>query len=122
MDQPDNLASRMKYVRIEVLRLSQYEFSRAINITQARVSQMERGLAAPSYEVLETLFKQFGISSDYIVNNVGSPKEIRPAEETDLLRRMADSISSYQERMDERVGKIEEYLFKTYNEKHHERT
>lgn len=59
-------------LRIRELReknnLSQIEFSKEINVSQQTISQIEKGIIAPSLEVLAKITSNFCISFDFLIN------------------------------------------------------
>ncbi len=62
------IGERIRQLRGEV---SQDDFAPSIGITQSQLSKIERGVLAPSIEMLLRLRKRFGKSVDWILSGEG---------------------------------------------------
>jgi len=63
-------SQRVKQVRKE-LKMTQKEFSESLGYNQAYCSEIERGIKTPTSKMVERLFAQFKVSSDWIINGIG---------------------------------------------------
>ncbi len=73
---------------------SQGQLAQKINIEEQRISKYERGLSAPSLDILVDIAHAFGVSLDYLLtgkgksysaDNVKNPQLIEKIEEVDEL-------------------------------------
>lgn len=66
---------RIKYLRKEVLHLSQKEFSDQINLSENFVWMIEKGARAPSDRTVADICRIFGVNRVWLETGVGDPME-----------------------------------------------
>lgn len=58
--------NRIRYLRKEVLKLTQQAFSEKINISRSNIGNIETGEVAATDRLLTTICKEFGVSLDWL--------------------------------------------------------
>ncbi|PEJ95247.1 helix-turn-helix domain-containing protein [Bacillus wiedmannii] len=61
------IGTRIKEIRVELLKMSQLEFAEAINAKKTMISLYENGHRNPSRETVEKMSRLSGVSADYIM-------------------------------------------------------
>jgi transcriptional regulator with XRE-family HTH domain len=64
------IGERVKHIR-KLHKLSQQEFSKAINISQGRLSEIEKNICKPSTDTLTSLSKGFNVNLNWLVLGEG---------------------------------------------------
>lgn len=67
-----SIAERFKYLR-HLTRLSQSEFAHMIQLSQGRLSDIERGKNKPSVDTLLAVVEFFNISASWLLQGTGKP-------------------------------------------------
>lgn len=66
----DNIGERVRHIR-KLHNLNQQNFSKAINISQGRLSEIEKNLCRPSAETLISLSQFFKVNLNWILLGEG---------------------------------------------------
>lgn len=83
-------AQRLKQLRAEAS-LTQTELGKLLGISSSAVGMYEQGRRKPDGEMLGTISRHFHVSVDYLLGN-DSPQEDDPAEVTELIEKMAQTL------------------------------
>lgn len=83
-------AQRLKQLRAEAS-LTQTELGKLLGISSSAVGMYEQGRRKPDGEMLGTISRYFHVSVDYLLGN-DSPQEDDPAEVTELIEKMAQTL------------------------------
>lgn len=67
-----SIAERFKYLR-NLARLSQSEFAHMIQLSQGRLSDIERGKNKPSVDTLLAVVEFFNVSATWLLQGTGKP-------------------------------------------------
>lgn len=105
------LGDQIKKVRTSY-KLSQYEFSKMLNISKQSVSNWENNNIVPTVDMLKTIALKFSVSSDYllelddrfIVDVTGLPMETVAHIQLNKLPRCKHSCDSQASTMNCRAG------------------
>jgi len=65
-----NIGERVKHVR-KLHKLNQQEFSKAINISQGRLSEIEKNICKPSADTLISLATGFNVNLNWLILGEG---------------------------------------------------
>ena len=65
-----NIGERVKHVR-KLHKLNQQEFSKAINISQGRLSETEKNICKPSADTLISLATGFNVNLNWLILGEG---------------------------------------------------
>jgi len=65
-----NIGERVKHIR-KLHMLNQQEFSKAINISQGRLSEIEKNICKPSTDTLISLSRTFNVNLNWILLGEG---------------------------------------------------
>lgn len=92
------LGKRLRQLR-KTKKLTQKQVAERVGVTRTVLSQYENDHTAPSLEVLVKLANQFGVSTDYLLDNI-SPSEQSKEEakrrmllqEAERMRKSADQL------------------------------
>lgn len=63
-----SIGEKIKFIR-KFFNMNQIEFSKAINLSQSRLSEIEKGTNNPAFTTLQSLQKTFNISIDKLIDN-----------------------------------------------------
>ncbi|MED4585817.1 helix-turn-helix transcriptional regulator [Brevibacillus choshinensis] len=70
----DTIVGRVRHIR-KFYKLNQQMFSKAINISQGRLSEIEKNICKPSAETLISLSQTFNVNLNWLL--LGKGREIR---------------------------------------------
>lgn len=70
----ETIAERFKYLR-NLAGMNQVEFAQIIQLSQGRLSDIERGKNKPSADTLISVVKHFNISADWLLDGTGDPPQ-----------------------------------------------
>lgn len=80
-----HVGSRIRYLRLQKLQISQQDFAAKIDVTRGAVSNWEQGTAAVGITNLKRIVHAFDVPMEWLVNGIGSPD---PALRPTLTERM----------------------------------
>lgn len=100
----ENLGSRVKYLR-KCFSMSQSSFAEIINISQAALSDIEKGKTNPSVDTLRRISEEFGVTTDWIIKGDKLINEVY----SDNYK-----ISGLFDFITEQMGKIRDYAYEEY--------
>ena len=76
---------RIRYLRKDILKITQQEFSAAINISRSNMGNIETGNVAVTDRVVQSICEKFDINKEWLINGVGDiKKEMLPLDEVAL--------------------------------------
>jgi len=67
------IGSRLKYLRQELLDMSQKEFGLKINVIDSTISKMEKGVSGIDLRILQKLQVLLDVNLNWFVSGVGDP-------------------------------------------------
>lgn len=67
-----SIGERMRYIR-KLHNLNQQNFSKQINISQGRLSEIEKNLCKPSADTLISISRVYGVNLNWLLLEVGDP-------------------------------------------------
>ena len=88
-----NIATRITYLRNNILHMTQNEFSSALKISQTYLSLIESGKKAVSKATIENVLLTFNVNMEWLMFGIGSDDEIflNHTSKESILRSMPDS-------------------------------
>ncbi|UUV23644.1 MULTISPECIES: helix-turn-helix domain-containing protein [Lysinibacillus] len=85
----DTLASRIKYLR-KAHSMNQSTFAKEIQISQASLSDIEKGKSKPSLDTLNNISEQFGVSTDWLIK--GDTRLAAQYSNSDMIQEIMEII------------------------------
>lgn len=78
----NTIYGRTKYLRKELLNMTQEDFGNKINLSKGNISNIEIGRVAMTERVIGNICDEFSVDEDWLVNGTGKPfKEVLPEDE-----------------------------------------
>ena len=65
--------NRIKYLRKDLLKLSQKDFAEKLNITENFIWMVEKGSRTPSDRTVSDICREFGVSRNWLEEGIGEP-------------------------------------------------
>lgn len=72
----ESTASRITYLRNDILHMTQAEFSSALNISQTYLSLIEAGKKNITEAIISNILITFRVNSDWLISGIGSDEDI----------------------------------------------
>lgn len=126
----ESFAERFKYLR-NMARLSQSEFAQIIQLSQGRLSDIERGKNKPSADTLVAVADFFNISAAWLLQGTGKPPtQVHPSPhpaapvnpETEMPSQETSLLAEYRKLNDFEKKQLWMFLdFLTYAKMHNEK-
>ncbi len=85
-----DINNRIRYLRKEVLKLTQQTFSEKINISRSNLGNIETGEVAATDRVLATICKEFGVNSDWL--KYGEGEMFTPLTRSEAISKFAGGL------------------------------
>lgn len=82
--------NRIRYLRKEVLKLTQQAFSEKINISRSNIGNIETGEVAATDRLLTTICKEFGVSLDWL--KYGEGEIFTPLTRSEAISKFAEGL------------------------------
>ena len=67
------IGQRLKYLRENLLKLSQSELAKALGVKRTTLASWEQGKSEINYEIANKLLKQFRVNINWLLTGVGTP-------------------------------------------------
>lgn len=97
--------NRLKQLR-EESNLTQLELAQKFNITSQTISQYERGIRTPDFNLLNSIADFFGVSVDYLLGRT----DIKNFEENTIAAHMDDRTKTLSEEQRKRLDDFIDFL------------
>lgn len=68
-----NINSRIRYLRKEILHLTQQDFSSKLNISRSNMGNIETGEVAVTDRVISSICKEFNVNEEWLREEKGDP-------------------------------------------------
>lgn len=101
---------RIKYLRKEILKLTQQDFAEVLNISRSNEGNIEIGRIAVTERVLTSICEKFNVNEEWLRNGIGDPLIPRTRNQiiTDFLGDLIkDEDESFKKRLIEALAKLE---------------
>ena len=85
------LGKRLRQLR-KTKKLTQKQVAERVGVTRTVLSQYENDHTAPSLEVLVKLANQFGVSTDYLLDNISPSEQSKEEAKRRMLLQEAEKI------------------------------
>lgn len=105
------IGDRIKYLRKNVLDLTQQEFSKCINLSRSNLGNIETGRIDVTDRVLSDICQKFNVSEDWL--RTGEGEVLRPMDREKEIADLAatlfkDEESSFRSRLIRALAKLDE--------------
>ncbi len=102
-----NAGERIKHLRTELLHMTGEEFGKALGVTKASISKIEKNQVSLTPQMLKSICREFGVREAWLRDGKGEPfgaqtlnqellawiNKIMPEEDTSFRKRFAYSLS-----------------------------
>ena len=68
----NNINERLKYLRKNILKISQEEFAEKLNVTRSNIGNIETGRIALTERNIITICNEFNINEQWLKNGIGN--------------------------------------------------
>ena len=109
---------RIKYLREEILKITQEEFSSKIQLSRNFIAQIETGKKKPSERTIRDICKEFGVNGEWIRTGKGDmfPKRTRNQQIMDFVNTVMESADgSFEKRFFLALTKLNESDWEALN-------
>jgi transcriptional regulator with XRE-family HTH domain len=105
-----SVANRLREIR-EKSTLNQKDFAVSLNISQSMISDMERGLRAPSGQILAVLAEKYHVDLNWLLLGIESSRTVENSDallsEIHALKKENTKITEELKILEEEIGKME---------------